>query len=120
MNKFSINKIQVEEESTILDPYNKNNIVVTKKDIVNILKKGNIDIPIRNLNLYIKAFTHKSYSIQKNQEQLDKNKHLTLAKKPKDVVELKNFSYERLEFLGDSILGAAVTSYLFRRYYDQN
>ena len=36
-----------------------------------------------------------------------------------NALELQK-SYERLEFLGDSILGAIVVSYLFHRFFDQN
>ena len=120
MNKFSINPIQEEEENNIHNPYNNNNILVTKECITKFLKKGGITLPIKDLNLYQKAFTHKSYSIQTNQEHISKNKHLTMASKPDNCVELQPFSYERLEFLGDSILGAVVTTYLFKKYFDQN
>ena len=118
-NKFSLQTV-VEEESNILDPFNENNIAITKKDINNIFKKVNINLKINNLNLYQKAFTHISYSRKKNMEQLEKNKNLKLAEKPDNVIDLQPFSYERLEFLGDSILGAIVTTYLFKRYQLQN
>jgi len=121
MNKFTITKFQNKEDNeTILNPFNKNNVEITKVDVMNILEKGGIKHSITHLDLYIKAFTHKSYSIDKNNDQLNKYKNLTLAKKPNYVLDLKNFSNERLEFLGDSILGAVVTSYLFIRYFDQN
>ena len=40
-----------------------------------------------------------------------------------DSLELQEISYETMEFLGDSILGSIVSSYLFERFYkiyDQN
>lgn len=48
--------------------------------------------------LWIKAFTHESYS-----NEVDNTPH-----------------YERLEFLGDSILGFVVTEELFRRFQDRS
>ena len=42
------------------------------------------------------------------------------SKCPEDCLPLQDMSYERLEFLGDSILEMIVTSYLFERYPDQN
>jgi len=120
MSKFRIKSKVVEEESTVINPYNENNIALTEEIVANILKRGGLDFSINNFNLYVKAFTHKSYSIEKNMEQINKNSNLTMMSKPRGAIDLKKFSNERLEFLGDSILGAVVTSYLFRRYFDQN
>jgi len=59
---------------------------------MNWLAKYNI-IP-NNSKLYEMAFTHKSYG----------------------VINDLNYSYERLEFLGDSILSMLVSEYLYKRY----
>tara|TARA_B110000483_G_C17902867_1_gene430022 strand:- start:24 stop:692 length:669 start_codon:yes stop_codon:yes gene_type:complete len=42
------------------------------------------------------------------------------SKCPDDCLPLQDMSYERLEYLGDSILEMIVSSYLFERYPDQN
>ena len=62
------------------------------------LKKN--DIKYNNIHYYKKAFTHSSFSHESQND--DK-------------------SYERLEFLGDSILGKIVAEHLFLKYpnYDQ-
>jgi ribonuclease-3 len=39
---------------------------------------------------------------------------------PEDCLPLQEISYERLEFLGDSILGMIVAGYLYERFPDQN
>jgi len=39
---------------------------------------------------------------------------------PTDCLPLQDMSYERLEFLGDSLLGMIVTNYLYLRFPDQN
>ena len=53
-----------------------------------------LDISPKNNNLYLIAFSHSSYV----------NEH-----------HLKS-DYERLEFLGDSVLGMVTASYLYRHY----
>jgi hypothetical protein len=66
---------------------NKNNIYITHDDIKNILLKYNIDIKINNLEIYQKAFIHRSF--------------LLLNKKQKK--DYYNESNERYELLGDCI-----------------
>ena len=62
------------------------------------LKENNIKY--KNLDLYKKAFTHSSYTHESKND---------------------DASYERMEFLGDSILGKIVAEHLFLNYpeYDQ-
>lgn len=49
----------------------------------------------RKINYYIQALTHMSYS----------NEHFL------------SYSYENLEFLGDSVLNFLVCEYLYKKYY---
>lgn len=60
--------------------------------MMNLFEKFNIKT--ENEKLYKIAFTHSSYSL----------------------VHEKNYDYERLEFLGDSILNLIVSQYLFNKY----
>jgi ribonuclease-3 len=39
---------------------------------------------------------------------------------PSDSLPLQDMSYERLEFLGDSLIGMIVANYLYNRFPDQN
>jgi ribonuclease-3 len=39
---------------------------------------------------------------------------------PTDCLPLQDMSYERLEFLGDSLIGMIVANYLYNRFPDQN
>lgn len=57
------------------------------------------DIKTRNIDIYALAFIHKS-----------------VANKNKDGFKLSN---ERLEFLGDAIIGAVITEYLYNKYPNQ-
>ena len=73
------------------------------------------DLEVKNINLYRVAFVHKSYCTMKNAD-FDKSN----ANCPTDCLPLQDMSYERLEFLGDSLLGMIVTNYLYLRFPDQN
>ena len=62
-----------------------------------------------NLKLYQKSFIHKSYCKLKDYNEF---------KYPGDnYLPLQEESYETIEFLGDSILGSVVSSYIYRRFH---
>lgn len=111
MNKFSLFDEVIEEKQQYTNPLNIKNVCLNKKIIQNILRKYNVKYEIQDLKLYQKAFIHKSYTIKANEEN-----DIT----EEDEMPLQKESNERLEFLGDSIIGLIVTSYLFRRYTGQN
>ena len=90
------------------NPYNFSNIEITKNDILNILKKLNIqDYTINNLSLFQQSFVHNSYC---------KNSIYEEYEKPENCLELFNKSYQTLEFLGDSLLGSVISQYLYNRF----
>jgi len=91
-------------------PYNTKNRLIDQSDVLSLLEYGNICI-INNINIYRRAFVHKSYCTRKNENYLDGN-----LKCPDECMPLQEESNERLEFLGDSILNLIVASYLFERY----
>lgn len=101
-------------------PYNINNIFITEKDIINILKKLDVLISkVNNLEYIQRSFIHKSY-IDKNTIPVN---ILNEAKKiinNKKLMELQNESYERLEYLGDRVIKLTLTEYLFLRYFDMD
>lgn len=72
-------------------------VELNRTDIEKIIKMKPIDI-----NKYRKAFVHKS--VVKN------------AKESNDLPEFMKESYERYEFLGDSVLNLTVAKYLFSKY----
>jgi len=90
------------------NPYNPNNKFLTNDDVLTIMKSLNIhDLTITNLDLYQRAFIHKSYCEMKDYEEYDK---------PDNCPELFKISYETLEFIGDSFLGNIIAHYLYKRY----
>ena len=61
------------------DPYNLKNVLLTENDILNILKKLNIqNIKITNLDLYQTAFVHKSYCKMKDYEEYSNDIDVTI------------------------------------------
>ena len=114
MSQFSIFK-QIEEIPDDIiehDLYNDKNILIKKDEVEKILKHCELNLEIQNLQLYQRAFTHKSYIVKEECVKIVENKINALELQPK--------SYERLEFLGDSVLGSIVVTYLFKRFFDQN
>lgn len=98
----------VNGEKKKLSILNPNNQLVNIQTINNILQLCGLNYKLQNLAIYQQSLTHKSYVIigspEIEYEQLD------------NCVELQIESNERLEYLGDSIMGSVVSSYLFHRY----
>lgn len=94
--------------SNIELPYNKLNKLIEKDDIIKFLS---IYENINNINIYRRAFVHKSYCTRKNENFINGNVNC-----PSDCLPLQEDSNERLEFLGDAILNLVVGRYLFERY----
>lgn len=103
----------LEQEDKKLNPYNFNNVLITIDDIQNIFNKFDIDDEPKDVNLYQNAFVHKSYSLTKNNLE-------EIVDKPEGALDLMKTDNERLEFLGDSVLGLVISKYLYERYPNQN
>jgi|AntDeeMinimDraft_4_1070355.scaffolds.fasta_scaffold08868_2 dsRNA-specific ribonuclease len=104
------------EEDQRKIPYSSLNKVITEEDVSCIFREfGLYGTKPQDLNLYRTAMVHKSYCIMKNQNVINGNR-----KRPDNCLPLQEESYERLEFLGDSILGSVVSMYLFERYPDKD
>ena len=98
----------------IFNPYNSNNKEITEKDIQNILSNYGVNYEIHNIELFKRAFIHKSYT---KKPELENNElDIKLAQKPIDCLDLKTKSNERLEFLGDGVLELITKYYLYKRF----
>ena len=101
--------------STDLAPYNPRNKLLSVEDLTRVLETYGHDRPVRDVNIFRKAFTHRSYCTRKNENFVEGN-----ADCPPDCLPLQEESSERLEFLGDAVLNLIVAEYLFRRYPDEH
>jgi ribonuclease-3 len=100
----------------INQPYNNKNILLQTADLQEIFNNNGLNnIKFKNIDLYRVAFVHKSYCTMKNID-FDKSN----INCPADSLPLQDMSYERLEFLGDSLIGMIVANYLYNRFPDQN
>ncbi len=126
MNEGIIVKKDDNTEEIIQIPYNINNKLVSEEDILEILDRYNVKInkkkidKLNNFHYIQTAFTHKSYCKKK----IFSNEILTCCRKelnePINLLELQDKSYETLEYLGDRVLKLAVSTYLFKRYPNED
>lgn len=97
-----------------MTPFNPANRVVPDEFVAATLRRYGVPDPPRDLDWYRRAFVHRSYCTRKNDNVVTGN-----ADCPHACLPLQDVSYERLEFLGDSVLNNVVASYLFDRYPDE-
>jgi dsRNA-specific ribonuclease len=113
-----IEKNQNGVETYIFDPYNPLNKLISESEIQSILKNYGIKTPIHNINLYKRAFIHRSYMKRPNLENMQNN--IKIVEKPEDCLPLYTKSNERLEFVGDGVLECITKYYLYRRFPKEN
>jgi len=113
-----IEKNQNGVETYIFDPYNPLNKLISESEIQSMLKNYGIKTPIHNINLYKRAFIHRSYMKRPNLENMQNN--IKIVEKPEDCLPLYTKSNERLEFVGDGVLECITKYYLYRRFPKEN
>jgi ribonuclease-3 len=95
-------------------PYNSVNKVINKNDIISIFQQYGLHTEPKNIDFYRTAMVHRSYCTRKNENFTEGN-----IQCPLNCLPLQEESYERYEFLGDSILGVIVATYFFNRFIDR-
>jgi dsRNA-specific ribonuclease len=105
-------------ETYVFDPYNPLNKQIEETDIRQILRKYGIETPIHNLQLYKRAFVHRSYIKRPNLENEQNN--IVIVPKPDGCLPLYTKSNERLEFIGDGALECITKYLLYRRFPKEN
>ena len=103
----------------VYSPYNHKNRLFTSTDIQAILKKHTCEFKVKNLEVFQTAMVHSSY-VKRTEYTNPNGEETLLADKPSNCLDLFDRSYERLEHLGDSILGASVSTYLLKRFPNED
>lgn len=123
--KITIDGIPIRKEDGSEDivhiPYNENNILIKEEDVILLLKKYGVNVDkIYHIKYFQESMTHKSYL----KKDYLTDSVLKQAKKelgnPKTLLELRDNSYERLEYLGDRVIKLIVSLYLFHRFPEEN
>lgn len=106
---------------------NSNNKLINETVIDDIMTRFNINTKrkqnykVKDINYFITATTHKTYSL--NLEDIEyedlKNRFYELYPDNNSVF-LQNQNYERLEFIGDAILKPIITDYITSYFIKQN
>lgn len=105
-----------QQQSTHDDlPYNPANILLSEEDVLALLRPYWPSARVRDVNNYRQAFVHRSYCTRKNENFVNGN-----LQRPEGCLPLQEQSNERLEFLGDAVVGLVVGSYMYDRYPDEN
>lgn len=102
-------------------PYNENNILINEQDVISLLAKYQVNIDkIYHIKYFQEAMTHKSYLKKDIFTDYILKKAKNELKNPKSLLELRNKSYERLEYLGDRVIKVIISMYLFHRYQNED
>jgi dsRNA-specific ribonuclease len=106
------------EDGLVFNPYNPVNVKITLSEVQSILSKYGLPTTVRNLELYQRAFVHRSYTKRPQYENVEQN--ITIVERPSECLPLSSKSNERLEFLGDGILECVSKLYLYKRFPKEN
>jgi len=115
MNKYEDSNLEEDNEILISIPYNENNILIESEDVERLLRNFNIIIKVNNIEIFREAMSHYSYVKQKYYAKYTKEMN-DIKKNRNTIVELRDISSERLEFVGDGTIKDILCSYLYLRY----
>jgi dsRNA-specific ribonuclease len=104
----------INSEELIFNPYNILNKEIEISNVQQILNAYGIFAKPFNIELYKRAFVHRSYTKRPKLENEEAN--IIIADKPDDCLPLKTKSNERLEFIGDGVLECITKYYLYKRF----
>ena len=106
------------DEGLIFNPYNPLNTEIRLNNVQSILTKYGIPPKVFNIELYRRAFVHRSYT--KRPEFENQQQKIKIVEKPSNCLPLSTKHNERLEFLGDGVLELVTKYYLYRRFPKEN
>ena len=107
-----------EGDTLVFNPYNSLNKEITLKEVQSILIDYGVPGIVHNLDLYKRAFVHRSYTRRPHIENVEQN--IVVVDRPADCLPLKTKSNERQEFLGDGVLELVAKYALYKRFPKEN
>lgn len=99
----------------VINPFNKNNKPINPNIIQNLLKKYGNYQNIHNLEIYQTAFVHTSYTTSYIKDVCLRD-NVSIKENPDGYMLLQDESYEKIEFLGDTIIESIIGTYVYRRF----
>jgi dsRNA-specific ribonuclease len=105
-------------DTLVFNPYNPLNKEITLKEVQSILTDYGVPGIVHNLDLYKRAFVHRSYTRRPHIENAEQN--VVVVERPTDCLPLKTKSNERQEFLGDGVLELIAKYVLYKRFPKEN
>lgn len=123
-NKISVKSLNNDINDLIPYILNPKNCFINSNNVHDIFKIYNCDIIIKNIDWYKQAMVHKSYTYD-NSKKNKICKKLIYSKNIQPIdntiphIKIQKKSYERLEFLGDSVIRLILSEYIYNRYFNQ-
>lgn len=112
--KTSDDDVHRGEDGLVFDPFNPGNREITLNEVQSILAAYGVTARVHNLELYKRAFVHRSYTKRPALENAEAGVEVVPC--PSGCLPLKTKSNERLEFVGDGVLELITKYYLYRRF----
>tara|TARA_B100001173_G_scaffold292730_1_gene285181 strand:- start:16 stop:1098 length:1083 start_codon:yes stop_codon:yes gene_type:complete len=104
----------INSEELVFNPYNSINKEIQITNVQQLLNNYGIFAKPYNLELYKRAFIHRSYTKKPKAE--NELSNITISEQPDNCLPLKTKSNERLEFIGDGVLECITKYYLYKRF----
>jgi len=104
----------INSEELVFNPYNPINKEIQITNVQQLLNNYGIFAKPYNLELYKRAFIHRSYTKKPKAE--NELSNITISEQPDNCLPLKTKSNERLEFIGDGVLECITKYYLYKRF----
>lgn len=105
-----------QEEVRKFNPWNFNNKRIPNEVVRRVLNSHGIKP--KDYSLYQKACIHVSYR-KRSQDEIPKNRFVEMEPRPEGCMDLWDMDNERIEFVGDALLSATISDYLYTRYPNQ-
>ena len=103
-----------DEGNLLFNPFNPLNREITLPAVQSILVRYGLPPLVRNMQLYRRAFIHRSYTRKTDLENALSG--VVIAERPPDCLPLSTKSNENLEYLGDGVLEGVTKYLLYRRF----